>query len=48
MADEVQEINLKVEESKQQDVNRGIARIDPKQAEKLDLEVMPISAAIMC
>ena len=38
MADEVQEINLKVEESKQQDVNRGIARIDPQQAEKLGLE----------
>ena len=38
MADEVQEITVKVEESKQQDVNRGIARIDPQQAEKLGLE----------
>lgn len=29
---------MKVEESRQQDVNRGIARVDPKQAAKLGLE----------
>lgn len=33
-----EEVTLKVEEAKQLDVNRGIARIDPKQAEKLGLE----------
>jgi transitional endoplasmic reticulum ATPase len=38
MAEEVKEVTLKVEEARQQDVNRGIARLDIKLAEKLGLE----------
>jgi len=38
MAEEVKEVILKVEEARQQDVNRGIARLDIEQAEKLGLE----------
>lgn len=38
MAEEVQEVTLKVEEARHQDVNRGIARLDIEQAGKLGLE----------
>jgi transitional endoplasmic reticulum ATPase len=38
MAEEVKEVTLKVEEARQQDVNRGIARLDIEQAGKLGLE----------
>ncbi len=38
MAGEVKEVTLKVEEARQQDVNRGIARLDIEQGGKLGLE----------
>ena len=38
MEEEVKEVTLKVEEARQQDVNRGIARLDIEQAGKLGLE----------
>jgi len=38
MAEEVKKVTLKVEEARQQDVNRGIARFDIEQVGKLGLE----------
>jgi len=38
MAEEVKEVTLKVEEARQQDINRGIARFDIEQVGKLGLE----------
>ena len=46
MAEEIHEVTLKVEEARQQDVNRGIARIDPKQAGQLGLETGDIVGII--
>ena len=45
MAEEVKEVTLKVEEARQQDVNRGIARLDIEQAEKQTDSIQSVASA---